>query len=73
MIKLKSAYHATCDICEKEQIVEACNLAEATNELRALGWMTSGRRRMCFCSKECHVINAERKRLARYEPGGEMA
>lgn len=70
---IKNAYHATCDICEREQIVEAENLSEATDELRALGWMTSGHRRMCFCSKECHAINAEMKWIARYEPEGEMA
>ena len=60
-----------CDECGAEELVYADNLAEAKQEAKARGWITT-RGRECFCSQRCHLQQSIKKTIAKEENGSDI-
>lgn len=55
-----------CDECGAEELVYADNLAEAKQEAKARGWITT-KTRECFCSQTCHLEHSIKRTIAKEE------
>lgn len=65
------AFMALCDECGQEQLVFADNLANAKQEAKARGWITT-RTRECFCSQTCHLEHSIKRTIAKEENGSDI-
>jgi hypothetical protein len=55
-----------CDECEQVQLVYADNLADAKQEAKARGWITT-RTRECFCCQACHLRHSIKRTITKEE------
>lgn len=65
------AFMALCDECGQEQLIFADNLADAKQEAKARGRITT-RGRECFCSQRCHLQQSIKKTIAKEENGSDI-
>lgn len=55
-----------CDECGHDELVYADNLADAKQEAKARGWITT-KTRECFCSQTCHLHYSIKRTIAKEE------
>ncbi len=55
-----------CDECGRDELVYADNLADAKQEAKARGWITT-KTRECFCSQTCHLHHSIKRTIAKEE------
>ena len=60
-----------CDECFRDELVYADNLAEAKQEAKARGWITT-KGRECYCTQQCHLHQAIRKMTAKEDHGADI-
>lgn len=60
-----------CDECGWEDHVYADNLAEAKQEAKARGWITT-RGRNCYCGTRCHMMHSIKTTIAKEENGANI-
>ena len=65
------AFMLLCDECGQDQLAYADNLADAKQETKARGWITT-RGRECFCSQRCHLQRSIKKTIAKEENGSDI-
>lgn len=51
-----------CDECGAEELVYADNLADAKQEAKSRGWITT-KTRECFCSQTCHLNHSIKRTI----------
>lgn len=60
-----------CDECGRDELVYADNLADAKQEAKARGWITT-KTRECFCSQTCHLEHSIKRTVTKEENGADI-